>query len=280
MENQNNKKLCWVFLKENCHMNTRLNSDGTRKSLQFTDNGNKLDGPVDLAEVDIDELKKELSTGQNLSIKQWILDNVLAPAGKEILYIGVDRFYQWLVSDGILIAQDATRKASKNIKFYVSAFKAALRGEEIKATSIVQEAEKKTVILMDPTPCPDKEQPEPKVRTAEEISQVVSLLQKSILNIAACIKILTNTIIQSDESNPELISNAKQQLKELLSQEVMEQISLMLEEKNNFLLDEHSYQILSAFKRENLLVDGIEVPISRFLICNGDNHGESRQELS
>ena len=63
----------------------------------------------------------------------------------------------------------------------------------------------------------------------------------------------------------EKLEASKKQLEELGTKEVMNQISLMLEEKNRTLLDESSYQVLAAFSQGNLIVSGKTVPITKYI---------------
>ena len=49
-------KLYKVVRKDGSHLNTKVNPDGTKSALQFTDDNNDLNGPVDLIEVDEEEL--------------------------------------------------------------------------------------------------------------------------------------------------------------------------------------------------------------------------------
>jgi hypothetical protein len=68
-----------------------------------------------------------------------------------------------------------------------------------------------------------------------------------------------------DGSNPEKLEESKKQLEELGTQEVMAQISLMLEEKNRGLLDETSYQVLYVFRQGNLVIGGNQIPMSHYI---------------
>ena len=45
-------KLYKVVRKDGSHLNTKVNPDGTKSALQFTDDNNDLIGAVDLIEVD------------------------------------------------------------------------------------------------------------------------------------------------------------------------------------------------------------------------------------
>ena len=51
-------KLYRVAYKNGSHLNTKVNPDGSKSALQFTDDGNSLSGPVDLIEVNEAELIK------------------------------------------------------------------------------------------------------------------------------------------------------------------------------------------------------------------------------
>ena len=55
-EKHTDEKLYRVVRKDGSHLNTKVNPDGTKSALQFTDDNNDLNGPVDLLEVDEEEL--------------------------------------------------------------------------------------------------------------------------------------------------------------------------------------------------------------------------------
>lgn len=51
-DNHIDDKLYRVVCKDGSHLSTKVNPDGSKSTLQFTDNSNELSGPVDLVEVD------------------------------------------------------------------------------------------------------------------------------------------------------------------------------------------------------------------------------------
>ena len=55
-EKHTDKKLYRVIRKDDSHLNIKVNPDGTKSALQFTDDNNDLNGSVDLLEVDEEEL--------------------------------------------------------------------------------------------------------------------------------------------------------------------------------------------------------------------------------
>lgn len=52
------EKLYRVVRKKDSHLNTKINLDGSKAAIQFTDDSNNLSGPVDIVEVDESELKE------------------------------------------------------------------------------------------------------------------------------------------------------------------------------------------------------------------------------
>lgn len=56
----------------------------------------------------------------------------------------------------------------------------------------------------------------------------------------------------------------KKEIERLSTEKMMNQISLLLDDKNRDLLDDSSFEILSAFKKGNFIVDGKMIPMSSF----------------
>lgn len=75
-------KLYKVVRKDGSHLNTKVNPDGTKSALQFTDDNNDLNGPVDLIEVDEEELIRTeyIQVPQNKrSLGELLVDEVFVP---------------------------------------------------------------------------------------------------------------------------------------------------------------------------------------------------------
>lgn len=58
-EKHTDKKLYRVIRKDDSHLNVKVNPDGTKSTLQFTDDNNDLNGSVDLLEVDEELIRFE-----------------------------------------------------------------------------------------------------------------------------------------------------------------------------------------------------------------------------
>ena len=82
------EQLYRIRTKKGAHVNKKRNKDGTRSAIQF-DEKNGLKGPVDLIEVDEDEIIKqirdEMATNQ-CSIGRIIAEEAVVPAIQEALY--------------------------------------------------------------------------------------------------------------------------------------------------------------------------------------------------
>ena len=81
-EKHTDEKLCRVVRKDGSHLNTKMNLDGTKSALQFTDDNNDLNGPVDLLEVDEEELigTEYISVPQaERSLVERLIDEVVIP---------------------------------------------------------------------------------------------------------------------------------------------------------------------------------------------------------
>lgn len=86
-------KLYKVVRKDGSHLNTKVNPDGTKSALQFTDDNNDLNGPVDLIEVDEEELIRTeyIQVPQNKrSLGELLVDEVFVPVIRDLkLYMEI-----------------------------------------------------------------------------------------------------------------------------------------------------------------------------------------------
>lgn len=262
-------KIYRVYKDRNNHINTKTNENGRRAAIQFDNKGNKLNGPVDIEEVDIDELLKSQTPKEINPYVRLIIDRAVAPYIKRELEIGTDKLLSLISEKGIPIAKKAIKEFAQNKSVYIEGIRDGLSGKETKASRVLREAEeKRTSISVEVKEIYESTEHYKEFYSLEEVQQVIDILKKSVLVTATCIRILTNTIVKDNGTNPEVIEETKKQLEKLNTQEVMNQISLMLEEKNRGILDETSYHILSAFRQGNLIVEGEMVPVAKYLNFN------------
>ncbi len=262
-------KVYRIYKDQDNHINTKVNKDGRKAAIQFDDKGNKLNGPVELEEVDIDEIIASRTPGEMNPYVQLILEEVVAPVISYGFEVGTDKLISYLSEKGIPSVKQAINEFVRSKKVYIEGIKDGLADKETKASILLREAKENKSTTPVEVEKVKEQNSEKEFHSPEEIQQVIDVLKKSVLVTATCIRILTNTIVSDGGTDPEKLEVSKRQLEELGTKEVMNQISLMLEEKNRSLLDESSYQVLSAFSQGNLIVGGETVPITKYIDCSG-----------
>lgn len=93
-------KLYKVVRKDGSHLNTKVNPDGTKSALQFTDDNNDLNGPVDLIEVDEEELIRTeyIQVPQNKrSLGELLVDEVFVPVIRDATTIALELCFTFTV---------------------------------------------------------------------------------------------------------------------------------------------------------------------------------------
>lgn len=261
-------KVYRVYKNRDNHINTKINEDGRKAAIQFDDEDNKLNGPVELEEVDIDEIIATRAPKEMNPYVRLILDEIVAPIIRYRFEVGTDKLISYLSEKGIPSTKQALKEFAKNKKVYVGGIKGGLTGKKTKASGLLREVEENNSTMPIGAEKEKIENFEKEFYNPEEVQQVIDIMKKSVLVTATCIRILTNTIVTDDGTDSERLEATKKQLEELGAKEVMCQISLMLKEKNRNLLDESSYRILSAFSQGNLIAGGKAVPITQYIDCN------------
>lgn len=121
-----------------------MNPDGTKSALQFTDDNNDLNGPVDLLEVDEEELIRTeyISVPQaERSLGKRLIDEVVVPvirdATTQLLEYGTEKAKIWIEEKVVPMAKSKVKAEWENLKLFISAIKDF--DKPIKATQIVTE---------------------------------------------------------------------------------------------------------------------------------------------
>ena len=263
-------KLYRVYRNHDSHINTKVNEDGRKFAIQFDNKHNKLKGPVEIEEVDIHEIMSSQTPREINPYVQLILDELVAPTLRYWFELGTNKLLSYLSESGIPLAKQKIKNFSDNKKIYFEGIKYGLAGKETKASKILHQVEENKSIEPVELENTQKQIFDKEFHSPEEIQQVIYTLKKSVFVTATCIRILTNSIVCDDGTNPEKLETSKKQLEELCTKEIINQINLMLERKNAKLLDEQSYQILDAFSQGNLLVGGKSVPIAKYINATPD----------
>lgn len=269
-EKHTDEKLYRVVRKDGSHLNTKVNPDGTKSALQFTDYNNDLNGPVDLLEVDEEELirteyipvpQAERSLGERL------IDEVVIPvirdATTQLLEYGTEKAEIWIEGKVVPVAKSKVKAGWKNLKLFISAIKDF--DKPIKATQIVTE-QKNTFQASEVEVVNTVENQEEKkyALSPEEVELLLDTARRSALMIAASLSILNNSVVMDDGTDPERIEMIQRGIEQLSSKDITTQIDLLLEDKNSGLLDDASIFMLRAFREGMFIGNGTPIPVSRY----------------
>lgn len=263
-------KLYRVVRKEGSHLNTKVNPDGSKSALQFTDDNNDLSGPVDLIEVDEEELirteyvqvpREERSLGERL------VDEVVIPVIRDtttqLLEYGTAKAEVWIEEKAVPVAKAKVKAGWENLKLFISAIRDS--DKPIKATQIIAEQENTSNEREIEVVNKIENQEEKKyILSPEEVEILLDTARRSALMIAASLSILNNSVVMDDGTDPERIAMIQRGIEQLSSKDIATQIDLLLEDKNSGLIDDASVSMLRAFREGMFIGNGIPIPISRY----------------
>lgn len=268
METVTEETLYKIVRKKDSHVNTKLNSDGSKSAIQFTNDGNVLNGPVNLIEVDEkDFLRTEYVPMQDepRTFNEIIWQDVIAPMMQEFLYQammeGYDSLCNQLKTKVVPVLKTKSKGIIKDVGIITSVIKDSFTGSPPKVLELMNE----NVIVESNNHSSRVDMPQKTVRSKEELEQIVCTMKSSAVTLAACIKILNNSVMADDGTDPQLRIVIQQNLQVLSTSDVMQQINWLLEDKNKALLDDAEFKMLSSFKEGYLLTNKSKVPIAKYL---------------
>lgn len=269
-EKHTDEKLYRVVRKDGSHLNTKVNPDGTKSALQFTNDNNDLNGPVDLLEVDEEELIRTeyISVPQaERSLGERLIDEVVVPvirdATTQLLEYGTEKAEIWIEEKVVPVAKSKVKAEWENLKLSISAIKDF--DKPIKATQIV--TEQKNTFKASEIEVVNKVENQEKKKYAlspEEVELLLDTARRSALMIAASLSILNNSVVMDDGTDPERIAMIQKGIEQLSSKDITTQIDLLLEDKNSGLIDDASISMLRAFREGMFIGNGTPVPVSRY----------------
>ena len=269
-EKHTDEKLYRVVRKDGSHLNTKVNPDGTKSALQFTNDNNDLNGPVDLLEVDEEELIRTeyISVPQaERSLGERLIDEVVVPvirdATTQLLEYGTEKAEIWIEEKVVPGAKSKVKAGWENLKLFISAIKDF--DKPIKATQIVTEY-KNTFKASEIEVVNKAENQEEKkyALSPEEVELLLDTARRSALMIAASLSILNNSVVMDDGTDLERIAMIQRGIEQLSSKDITTQIDLLLEDKNSGLIDDASISMLRAFREGMFIGNGTPIPVSRY----------------
>lgn len=269
-EKHTDEKLYRVVRKDGSHLNTKVNPDGTKSALQFADDNNDLNGPVDLLEVDEEELIRTeyISVPQaERSLGERLIDEVVIPAIRDattqLLEYGTEKAEIWIGEKVVPVAKSKVKAGWENLKLFISAIKDF--DKPIKATQIVTEQKNAFKASEVEVVNTVEDQEEKKYAfSPEEVELLLDTARRSALMIVASLSILNNSVVMDGGTDPERIEMIQRGIEQLSSKDITTQIDLLLEDKNSGLLDDASIFMLRAFRKEMFIGNGTPIPVSRY----------------
>jgi hypothetical protein len=269
-EKHTDEKLYRVVPKDGSHLNTKVNPDGTKSALQFTDDNNDLNGPVDLLEVDEEELIRTeyISVPQaERSLGERLIDEVVIPvirdATTQLLEYGTEKVDIWIEEKVVPVVKSKVKAGWENLKLFISAIKDF--DKPIKATQIVTEQKNTFKASEVEVVNTVEDQKEKKYALSpEEVELLLDTARQSALMIAASLSILNNSVVMDDGTDPERIEMIQRGIEQLSSKDITAQIDLLLEDKNSGLLDDASIFMMRAFREGMFIGNGTPIPVSRY----------------
>lgn len=265
-------KLYKVVRKDGSHLNTKVNPDGTKSALQFTDDNNDLNGPVDLIEVDEEELIRTeyIQVPQNKrSLGELLVDEVVVPvirdATTQLLEYGTAKAETWIEEKVVPIAKTKVKAGWENLKLFISTIKDS--DKPIKATQIIAEQKSASnsseIEVVNKVECGNKDEKK-YVLSPGEVEILLDTARRSALMIAASLSILNNSVVMDDGTDPDRVAMIQREIEQLSSKDITTQIDLLLDDKNSGLIDESSITMLRAFRDGMFIGNGTPIPVSRY----------------
>ena len=265
-------KLYKVVRKDGSHLNTKVNPDGTKSALQFTDDNNDLNGPVDLIEVDEEELIRTeyIQVPQNKrSLGELLVDEVVVPvirdATTQLLEYGTAKAETWIEEKVVPIAKTKVKAGWENLKLFISTIKDS--DKPIKATQIIAEQKSASISseieVVNKVECGNKDEKK-YVLSPGEVEILLDTARRSALMIAASLSILNNSVVMDDGTDPDRVAMIQRGIEQLSSKDITTQIDLLLDDKNSGLIDESSITMLRAFRDGMFIGNGTPIPVSRY----------------
>ena len=265
-------KLYKVVRKDGSHLNTKVNPDGTKSALQFTDDNNDLNGPIDLIEVDEEELIRTeyIQVPQNKrSLGELLVDEVVVPlireATTQLLEYGTAKAEIWIEEKVVPVAKTKVKAGWENLKLFISTIKDS--DKPIKATQIIAEQKSASnsseIEVVNKVECGNKDEKK-YVLSPGEVEILLDTARRSALMIAASLSILNNSVVMDDGTDPDRVAMIQRGIEQLSSKDITTQIDLLLDDKNSGLIDESSITMLRAFIDGMFICNGTPIPVSRY----------------
>ena len=174
---------------------------------------------------------------------------------------GYDSLRKHVKANVVPVVKSKSESIIKDVGIIASGIKDGLAGKKPKALELVAEGTAMQTIHQATI-----EESKPRtVRSKEEIEEVIRIMEFSAAVLAACIRLLNDTVMADDGTDPRVRLEIQRKLQTFSAGDVMKRIELLLEDKNKALLDEADRAMLSSFREGYFLVNESKVPLTRYL---------------
>lgn len=261
-------QLFYVETKDGAHINVKVNENGSKAGVQF-DEGNNLKGPVNLIEVDEDELRQryavpeysfetptqEKSLGEKLgdAVAEGVAEGV-AELIKECVPVLAHSVFNYVRFTAFPWAKNTAFPWVKNKTMTLFSRTTKQRQESDKENSPIgcQLAER------------IEKQKRPQIpHTSEEVNEIVANLRNSLMYIVVSVNELSRTVVLDDDGEIDEITQEKIRL--LSSEYVISFVGVLLQDSNRDKLDQVTLDQLTAFCEKKLIVNGKTVSIEKYM---------------
>lgn len=216
--------------------------------------------------IDREERVPEFSTKDML--KASLIENLLLPI-VDRFFDGLEYHAEMLLADKVLpVVKRKGKKLIANIKSVLAGLWDGIRGRETRAEQILREHEEKKAVLAASNVVEESmDENNMKFVTSEEEKRIITNMRCYAILLANEIqkysKICVNKYVDSDAYIEE-----RQKFEKLMTQDTINSIQILLENKEQFCLDEMAIRVLSEFHAGNAICEGKCVSIPDFLMID------------
>ena len=172
----------------------------------------------------------------------------------------------WVENKAIPAIKLKIKTSLKNIKLYISTLRDS--NKVIKAEQLFEDQcellslEKENTLVLNKKGYNDEKE---YILSAEDVELLLDRLKKNVLMIVENLRILNNSVVMDDGTDPIRIAKIQRDIEQLSSKDVTKCIDLLLEDKNAGLIDDKSVIMLRAFRNGMFVGNGTPIPISKYI---------------
>lgn len=215
---------------------------------------------------DMEEYVPELSTKDIL--KASLIENLLVPV-VECFFDELEYHAEVFLVDKVFPAvKRKGKELIKSTKPVIAGIRDGIMGKETRAEQILREHERKKAELAQPNTSVERtSENNVEYVTSEEEKRIITNMRCYAILLANEIRRYSKICVVKDMKSDEFIEERKK-FERLMTQDTMNGIKSLLENKEQFCLDEMVIRVLAEFHAGNIVLEGECVPIPDFQIMD------------